>query len=58
MDGDAVNVLDEIVAGVREDAAAREALLPLDEVKAAARDARPHRAPAASGAGRVLTLGT
>jgi indole-3-glycerol phosphate synthase len=36
-----VNVLDEIVAGVREDVAAREALLPLSEVMAAARDARP-----------------
>jgi indole-3-glycerol phosphate synthase len=41
VDGGAVNVLDEIVAGVREDTSAREALLPLDEVKAAARDARP-----------------
>jgi indole-3-glycerol phosphate synthase len=36
-----VNVLDEILAGVREDVAAREALLPLSEVMAAARDARP-----------------
>src|SRR3954462_13432803 len=36
-----MNVLDEIVAGVREDLAAREARLPLDEVKAAAADARP-----------------
>ena len=36
-----MNVLDDIVAGVREDLAAREALLPLAEVKAAARDARP-----------------
>jgi len=36
-----VNVLDEIVAGVREDLAAREALTPLAEVKAAALDARP-----------------
>jgi len=36
-----VTVLDEIVAGVREDVAAREALRPLDDVKAAARDARP-----------------
>jgi indole-3-glycerol phosphate synthase len=33
------NVLDEIVAGVREDVAAREAALPLAEVKAAAKDA-------------------
>lgn len=36
-----MNVLDEIVVGVREDVAAREALLPLSEVMAAARDARP-----------------
>ncbi len=36
-----VNVLDEIVAGVREDVSAREATTPLAEVKAAARDARP-----------------
>jgi indole-3-glycerol phosphate synthase len=36
-----VSVLDEIVAGVREDLAAREAITPLDEVKAAAQDARP-----------------
>src|SRR3954453_12087348 len=36
-----MTVLDDIVAGVREDAAAREALLPLAEVKAAAADARP-----------------
>jgi indole-3-glycerol phosphate synthase len=36
-----VSVLDDIVAGVREDLAAREALLPLAEVKAAALDARP-----------------
>ena len=36
-----MSVLDEIVAGVREDLAAREALLPLAEVKAAALDARP-----------------
>jgi indole-3-glycerol phosphate synthase len=41
VDGEVVNVLDEIVAGVREDAAAREALRPLDEVKAAALAARP-----------------
>ncbi|TKJ18237.1 indole-3-glycerol phosphate synthase [Blastococcus sp. CCUG 61487] len=39
--GDPVNVLDEIVAGVREDVAARESLTPLAEVKAAALDARP-----------------
>jgi indole-3-glycerol phosphate synthase len=38
-----VNVLDEIVAGVREDVAAREAATPLAEVKATARDARPAR---------------
>ena len=36
-----MNVLDDIVAGVREDLAAREALRPLAEVKAAALDARP-----------------
>jgi indole-3-glycerol phosphate synthase len=36
-----MSVLDDIVAGVREDVAAREALLPLEEVKAAALDARP-----------------
>jgi indole-3-glycerol phosphate synthase len=36
-----VNVLEEIVAGVREDVAEREALLPLSEVMAAAQDARP-----------------
>jgi indole-3-glycerol phosphate synthase len=36
-----VTVLDEIVAGVREDLAAREATTPLAEVKAAALDARP-----------------
>ncbi len=36
-----MSVLDEIVVGVREDVAAREALIPLAEVKAAARDARP-----------------
>jgi indole-3-glycerol phosphate synthase len=36
-----MSVLDDIVAGVREDLAAREALLPLAEVKAAALDARP-----------------
>jgi indole-3-glycerol phosphate synthase len=36
-----VTVLDEIVAGVREDLAVREAATPLAEVKAAARDARP-----------------
>jgi indole-3-glycerol phosphate synthase len=38
-----VNVLDEIVAGVRADLAAREALTPLAEVKAAALDGRPAR---------------
>src|SRR3954465_13280570 len=36
-----MTVLDDIVAGVREDVAAREASLPLAEVKAAAADARP-----------------
>jgi indole-3-glycerol phosphate synthase len=36
-----VNVLDEIVAGVREDLAVREAATPLDQVKAAAQAARP-----------------
>ncbi len=36
-----MNVLDEIVAGVREDLAAREATTPLADVKAAALDARP-----------------
>ena len=36
-----MSVLDEIVAGVREDVAARQALRPLPEVQAAARDTRP-----------------
>ncbi|RBY88362.1 indole-3-glycerol phosphate synthase TrpC [Blastococcus sp. TF02A-26] len=36
-----MNVLDEIVAGVREELAAREAATPLAEVMAAARDTRP-----------------
>lgn len=36
-----MSVLDEIVAGVRADLAVREAGTPLDEVKAAARAARP-----------------
>src|SRR3954469_13086396 len=36
-----MTVLDDIVAGVREDVAAREASLPLAVVKAAALDARP-----------------
>ncbi|WP_199580411.1 indole-3-glycerol phosphate synthase TrpC [Blastococcus sp. TBT05-19] len=36
-----MNVLDEIVAGVREDLAVREAARPLDQVKAAAQAARP-----------------
>src|SRR5881409_1987003 len=36
-----MTVLDDIVAGVREDLAAREARTPLAEVKAAAADARP-----------------
>jgi indole-3-glycerol phosphate synthase len=35
------SVLDEIVAGVREDVAARQALLPFDEVKVLAAAARP-----------------
>jgi indole-3-glycerol phosphate synthase len=35
------NVLDQIVAGVREDVAAREAALPLDELKVRAAAARP-----------------
>ena len=38
-----MSVLDDIVAGVREDVAAREALLPLAEVRGAALDARPAR---------------
>ncbi|RZU31411.1 indole-3-glycerol phosphate synthase TrpC [Blastococcus saxobsidens] len=36
-----MNVLDEIVAGVRADLAAREGVTPFDEVKAAAQAARP-----------------
>jgi indole-3-glycerol phosphate synthase len=36
-----VSVLDEIVAGVREDVEARQAATPLAEVQAAARDTRP-----------------
>ncbi|WP_104525411.1 indole-3-glycerol phosphate synthase TrpC [Blastococcus atacamensis] len=36
-----MNVLDEIVAGVREDLAVREAATPFDQVKAAAQAARP-----------------
>jgi indole-3-glycerol phosphate synthase len=36
-----VSVLDDIVSGVREDVAARQAAMPLAEVQAAARDARP-----------------
>jgi indole-3-glycerol phosphate synthase len=36
-----MSVLDDIVAGVREDVAAREEQLPLAEMKAAARDAPP-----------------
>lgn len=43
------NVLDEIVAGVREDVAAREGALPLAEIKAAALDA-----PAAKDALAIL----
>ena len=38
-----MNVLDGILDGVREDLAAREAAVPLAEVKAAARDAPPAR---------------
>ncbi|MDP9092053.1 MAG: indole-3-glycerol phosphate synthase TrpC [Actinomycetota bacterium] len=37
------SVLDEIVAGVREDVAARQALAPFDEVKARAASTRPAR---------------
>jgi indole-3-glycerol phosphate synthase len=37
------NVLDEIVAGVQEDVAARQALLPLDAVKQIAATTRPAR---------------
>jgi len=40
-DGGAVTVLDEIIVGVREDLAVREAGTPLEAVKAAAQDARP-----------------
>ena len=36
-----MTVLDEIIVGVREDLAVREAGMPLESVKAAARDARP-----------------
>src|SRR6195952_2353346 len=36
-----MSVLDEIVAGVREDVVARQAATPLAEVQAAAADARP-----------------
>jgi indole-3-glycerol phosphate synthase len=35
------NVLDDIVVGVREDVAAREAIVSIDQVKAAAQAARP-----------------
>ena len=42
-----MSVLDEIVAGVREDLAAREAIRPLDMVKAAAADAPAPRDAAA-----------
>jgi indole-3-glycerol phosphate synthase len=38
-----VNVLDEIVAGVRADLAVREAATPFDRIKAAAQSARPAR---------------
>ncbi len=37
------NVLDDIMAGVREDLLAREAALPMAEIKAIARDAYPAR---------------
>jgi indole-3-glycerol phosphate synthase len=40
-DGGAVTVLDEILVGVREDLAVREAGMPLDAVKAAAQEVRP-----------------
>src|SRR3954451_20234611 len=39
--GGVMSVLDEIVAGVREDVAVRQAATPLADVQAAARDARP-----------------
>jgi len=35
------SILDDIIAGVREDVAAREALLPLDEIKARAAASSP-----------------
>jgi indole-3-glycerol phosphate synthase len=38
-----LSVLDDILSGVREDVAARQAATPLTEVQAAARDARPAR---------------
>jgi indole-3-glycerol phosphate synthase len=40
-DGDTVTVLDEILAGVREDVAAREVLVPLNDLRAAAAAATP-----------------
>ncbi len=39
--GSSPSVLDEIVAGAREDVAARQAVVPLDDVKARAAQARP-----------------
>ena len=48
-----MSVLDEIVAGVREDLAVREARRPLEELKAAALDARP----ALDAAGRAARTG-
>jgi indole-3-glycerol phosphate synthase len=38
-----LSVLDDILSGVREDVAARQAVTPLTEVQAVARDARPAR---------------
>ena len=43
-----MTVLDELVAGAREDLAARQARLPLEELKAAAADAAPVRDAAAA----------
>jgi indole-3-glycerol phosphate synthase len=64
-----MSVLDDIVAGVREDVAARQAATPLAEVQAVARDTRPAldalaalRAPAAlaaqyaAGGARVISV--
>ena len=46
--GCGVTVLDELVAGAREDLAARQSCLPLEELKAAAADAAPVRDAAAA----------